>query len=563
MLVATNKPPSLFARGTQLVRIVRTAEGVPIVRIVDEAALRNQLAAVIDFHTLRAKGVRVACAPPLDVVRAILASAEWADMPPLLGLTEAPTLRPDGSILQEPGYDAATRLVYVPSPTCIVPPIPFAPSAADRAAALALLDDVLADFPFANTASHANALAALLTPLLAPVIAGPIPLALMDKPTMGTRASLLTEVVGLLATGRAAATLTAPTGRGGEDEWRKVVTATLLEGPKVITIDNIAGELRSPALAKAISGTTWKDRVLGVSETVELHLHVSWYATGNNVRLGGDLPRRVYWVRLASLEAEPWKRDPKKFRHPSLIDYVATARGDLIAAGLTLARSWFTDGCPVKDPPRMGGFQRWVDVIHGILGTAAVAGFLANQDDVFAELDQEAPAWTRFIAAWFAHFGDEPTRVKDVVKMVTDNSEGALRAALPDSLAEALERERGFAQRLGTALQQRRDQVFPDADRLLRLQKAVPDKHADVARWVVRRIERPDAGSAGSDAGRREPPLSSPDCNSDAGTAGTFRTGAVLRADDHERVHTEYDRHQSCETQQSPPIGNREPGQEG
>src|SRR5262249_31909467 len=199
-------------------------------------------------------------------------------------------------------------------PTCIVPPIPLAPSAAERAAALALLDDILADFPFADRASHANALVGLLTPLLAPVIAGPIPLGLIDKPKMGTGASLLTEVIGLLATGRAAATLTAPTGRSGEDEWRKVVTATLLGGPKVITIDNIEGELRSAALAKAISGTIWKDRVLGVSETVELALHVSWYSTGNNVRVGGDLPRRVYWVRLASLEAEPWKRDPSTFR---------------------------------------------------------------------------------------------------------------------------------------------------------------------------------------------------------------------------------------------------------
>lgn len=68
--------------------------------------------------------------------------------------------------------------------------------------------------------------------------------------------------------------------------------------------------------------------MLGVSETVELPLHVSWYATGNNVRLGGDLPRRVYWARLASLEAQPWKRDPSTFRHPDLIGYVtcSTAR---------------------------------------------------------------------------------------------------------------------------------------------------------------------------------------------------------------------------------------------
>jgi hypothetical protein len=452
-------------------------------------------------------------------------------------------------------------------PTCSVPLIPTTPSAAERAAALELLDDVLADFPFADKASHANALAALLTPVLAPLIASPIPLALIDKPTMGTGASLMTEVIAVLATGRAAATLTAPTGRGGEEEWRKVMTATLLEGPKVIIIDNVDGELRSAALAKAISGTTWKDRVLCVSEMVELLLHVSWYATGNNVRLGGDLPRRVYWVRLASLAAQPWKRDPSTFRHPDLIGYVSTRRGDLIAAALTLARAWVADGRSIDGAPRMGGFQTWANVMHGILGTAGVSGFLANQDDVFAELDLEGPAWTRFIAAWFAQFGDAPTLVKKVVEVVTDKPEGRLRAALPGALAEALERERGFAQRLGMALQKRRDQVFADSDRRLRLQKAARDEHADVARWMVRPVERAAAGSAGGDAGRRESQQSPPHGTADAGSAGTCRTSAGLRAGEDEQsaneFHAKSDRHQSRESPQSLRNGDREPGEEG
>jgi len=55
-------------------------------------------------------------------------------------------------------------------------------------------------------------------------------------------------------------------------------------------LDNVEGELRSAALDKAISGHRWKDRVLGVSQTVELPLHLSWYATGNNVRSGGRCP---------------------------------------------------------------------------------------------------------------------------------------------------------------------------------------------------------------------------------------------------------------------------------
>jgi hypothetical protein len=367
------------------------------------------------------------------------------------------------------------------------------PTVNERAAARALLDDVLHDFPFADDgASRSNALAALLTPLVQQVIAAPIPLALIDKPIMGTGASLLTEVISLIATGRAAATLTAPTGRGAEEEWKKVLTSTLLDGATAIVIDNVERELRSAALDKAISGHRWKDRVLGVSQTVELPLHLSWYATGNNVRLGGTLPRRVYWIRLASLEPHPWLRDPTTFKHPDLLAYITARRGDLIAAGLTLARAWFAAGCPVTQAPRLGGFQRWADTLHGILTTADVTGFLGNMQAVLDELDQERPAWTRFIIAWEAEFGETPTLVRDVVKVLTDKPDGALRAGLPDALTAALD-DRRFSQQLGMALRDRLDQVFPDGARCLQLVRA-DAAHAKTALWRVR-IVPPGKGS--------------------------------------------------------------------
>jgi hypothetical protein len=497
VLQAANAPPVVFTRGTNLVRIVYTAEGVPVIRLIADAQLRNRLTDLIDFYALRPpKGLEVQCTPPLEVVRAVLALEEWSQLPVLQGLTETPTLRSDGSILQDAGYDPATRIAYVPGLTGSLPRVPAAPTAADREAARARLEDVLWDFPFADAASRANALAALLTPLVQQVIAAPIPLALFDKPIMGTGASLLTEVISLIATGRAAATLTAPTGRGADEEWKKVLTSTLLDGATAIVIDNVEGELRSAALDKAISGHRWKDRVLGVSQTVELPLHLSWYATGNNVRLGGTLPRRVYWIRLASLDPQPWLRDPTTFRHPDLLGYVTTRRGELIAAGLTLARAWFADGCPVQRAPRLGGFQRWADTLHGILATAGIEGFLANLQAVLDDLDQDRPAWTRFVIAWYGEFAATPQLVREVVAVLTQKPESELRAALPDPLGDALEEHRQFAQQLGRALRDHLDQVFADGDRCLQLVRADADMHAKTHRWCV----RPVPGGGGSPA---------------------------------------------------------------
>ena len=52
---------------------------------------------------------------PRAVVEAIRDRATWPGIRPLLGVVTAPTLRPDGSVLDRPGYDTATGLIYAPA----------------------------------------------------------------------------------------------------------------------------------------------------------------------------------------------------------------------------------------------------------------------------------------------------------------------------------------------------------------------------------------------------------------------------------------------------------------
>src|SRR5690606_2110019 len=53
------------------------------------------------------------CDPPEKVSQVILSrDGEWP-FPRLAGVITTPTLRPDGSILSEPGYDPATQLLLV------------------------------------------------------------------------------------------------------------------------------------------------------------------------------------------------------------------------------------------------------------------------------------------------------------------------------------------------------------------------------------------------------------------------------------------------------------------
>src|SRR5207302_1151383 len=127
--------------------------------------------------------------PSREVVQDLLALRTYPGIPTLDGVVESPVLRPDGTILDQPGYDLTTRLFYAPPPGFVLPPLPAAPTQADvQQAAAWLLTELFSDFPFASdaqslqnvSASRANAFALLLTPFLRPAIPGPVPLILIE-----------------------------------------------------------------------------------------------------------------------------------------------------------------------------------------------------------------------------------------------------------------------------------------------------------------------------------------------------------------------------------------------
>jgi hypothetical protein len=241
----------------------------PVIEALTGAGLRGCLTRTANFFSQRRIGgipVNVGVAPPKDAVEDIISMSE-PPFPVLEGIVETPVVRPDGSILAMSGYDVQTALYYKPDPNLSVPDVPKSPSPFDLAVALAVIDEVFTDFPFVDQAARANAVALLLTVIARPAIDGQVPLALLDKPSPGTGATLISKVISEITTGRSAALMTAPR---NDEEWRKKVTATLLEGPLIIIIDNVKGALSSDSLSAALTSANWKDRRLGVSETIEV-----------------------------------------------------------------------------------------------------------------------------------------------------------------------------------------------------------------------------------------------------------------------------------------------------
>ena len=497
VLHLANQPPTIFERGGRLVQVQPDSEGHTRTLLLTKERLNNVLCAQADFITENGQSSRPT-QPSLRNLAEFLEYNRW-DVPVLDSIAEAPIVRPDGTIFDQPGYDPITRIYYQPDPSLILPPIPPEPTEHEVQTARDRLLDVIHDFPFADensmgtvedgnirNASRANALAALMTPILRPAISGHIPITAIDAPQQGSGKGLLCDVISLIATGRRTELI----GKlRNEQEIAKTLTSMLLSGTSIITIDNIDGDFDSPQLATFITSTLWKQRLLGSNEMVNLPQKTCVILNGNNLSFSGDLSRRCYWIRIDAHLARPWQRKSETYRHPKLADWVAHNRGVLVAAILILARHWVVSGRPKANIPAMGTFDTWAEMLGGILVAAGVDGFLSNVDAMYDRVDPDTQSWGSFLATWFNVFRDGPVTAKDLSQRLTPN-EGAeacaLADVLPQEIAEALERCKSPSHAIGKILASHQDRTYPNG---CRLEKARTDSRSGVANWRVVQVE--------------------------------------------------------------------------
>lgn len=493
-----NEPPLLFARGGLMVAVRRNEKGRQEMFELTEAAVRGELTRSADYFKVNASGASAACYPPLEVVRDVLAlsPAAWG-FPVLDAVVEAPVLRGDGSVLDRAGYDAPTRLYYAPEPSLRLPAIAEAPVRDHVEVGVGLIDDLFGEFPFDGKASRANAFAALLTPIVRPAIEAPAPMALFDAPQAGTGKSLLADVISIVATGRAGEMFSAPR---DEDEWRKQITTALASGTAVVVIDNVSRRLDNPDLCKTLTEMWHVDRAFRTHQKMVLPAKAVWMATGNNIQLGGDMPRRCYRIRLDAQTSRPFLRTG--FKHADLKAWALAHRGELLAALLTIARAWYLAGRPKPRITPLGSYEAWSTTVGGILEYADVHGFLANAEAVYEEADAESAQWEGFLQTLNEVFYGEAFTVHQLVerlKAQTWNGEASepcvqatmLREALPDLLAEAVDRQGFFQRRVGKAFAERVERRFGASQVYL---KRGPTVHK-VQAWIV---VRPDEDKAAS-----------------------------------------------------------------
>ncbi len=443
----------IFQRGGTLVRPivadVEAAEGrrtktAQLLKI-DPAYMRDILRREAVWRRWDGRSKRVVAADvPEEVALSILArQGEWT-FPRIAGVTSCPTMRPDGSIFHEPGFDAVTGLLLMAPPP--MPPIINDPSFDDAAAALALLKGLLSEFPFVGGVDRAVALSALITP----IVRGAFQVAPMhcaSAPTAGSGKSFLFDLAAAISTGQRMPVMSAG---ASEDELEKRLGAALLMGQPLISLDNVNGALRGVVLCQAIERPLVEIRILGRSERVSIEARgTSIYCNGNNIILHGDLNCRTITTNLDPNEDRPELREFKD----DPFGRVLADRGNFIAAALTLCRAYIVAGQPGKAKP-LASFGGWSGVVRSALIWLGEADPVASIDAMQGS-DPDRVELIEMLDAWKRDLGVGHTKrrtLADVVAIVEEFPSGApvLGAAIQSHIAGG--RERIDANKLGNWL---------------------------------------------------------------------------------------------------------------
>ena len=358
---------SVFQRGLALVQPVGlatpTSNGrmamTPSLREMDTTAMLDLMMQCARFERYDGRRKReVPCDPPALLAEIILRRAGRWTFPIVAGVITAPTLRPDGTILRDPGYDAATRLYLMPDPSLVLPEIATDPTREDANAALNFLHSLIDEFPFAASVDRSVALSGLITPVVRAALTT-APLHAIRASTAGTGKSYLVDVISAIAAG-CPCPVTTVSSRESETDKRLVGVA--LAGYPIVSLDNLSAPLGGDLLCQMIERPSIRHRPLGRSDTVEISNYATLFATGNNMSVHGDMARRTL---VCTLDAKVERPELRKFTANPL-KRVEADRGRYVAACLIIVRAYCVAGRPSCLDP-IASFERWSDLVRSAL----------------------------------------------------------------------------------------------------------------------------------------------------------------------------------------------------
>jgi hypothetical protein len=154
-----------------------------------------------------------------------------------------------------------------------------------------------------------------------------------------------------------------------EEERRKSLFTYLGESVPELVWDNIARgtAISCPSIEKALTAESYKDRVLGKTESRTVPATTVHTFTGTNITARGDMASRSLVVRLVVDRPDPENRP---FKHPDPVGWTEANRGRILSAFYTvlLGNPRLYDSNP---PPAETRFKLWWHIVGSAVEHAA------------------------------------------------------------------------------------------------------------------------------------------------------------------------------------------------
>jgi hypothetical protein len=426
-----NADALLFDRGDKLVRLITNVRGLKRTKpmtVLNIVMLTHDHCQPVKMDK---NGNIQPTALPDRIARMYLEFEEWG-LPELGGISTAPIMRSDGSIVSAGGYDNATQIY------CDAPPIVNVvedPTEEQAKQALLRLRRAFRTFPFADAVMvkegeidvvdldqppglfESSCHAALLTAAARPSL-WVAPGTVITAPKLsgsGSGKGLLVRAIAMIAFGITPKPFPFGDSRA---EFDKRLVAALLSGQPMVFIDNVnSALLRSDTMNSMLTERPSQLRVLGESRMLEVNTAATIVLTGNALKVTQDLARRFIWIDIDPKMDNP---DTRPFR-PGFLQHINGRRIQLLTAALTILRWGRLNAGQIGHGLPVGSFEDWAEWVRDpllALGCRDIAEGIRQAK----ESDPDRQKVAELFATWHLKHGDEPIEQKnlhpDVLRIV-------------------------------------------------------------------------------------------------------------------------------------------------
>jgi hypothetical protein len=327
-------------------------------------------------------------------------------LPVLVALVNCPSISAEGKLLDEPGFDPATGVLYEPLGVAF-PHVPVMPGKRTAETALARISRLLETFDFVSDDDMAVALSLIFTAIARRGLQF-APLHGFDAPVAGSGKSMLVDIASILATGHEAGVVAQGESR---EEAEKRLSAILMRGDPLIAIDNCELPLEGVVLNQALTQHSLDLRILGYSKVITTQARALITATGNNLVVKGDAIRRSLVGRLDPKCERPELRE---FAYDPIAD-AKKHRAELVVAVLTVLRAYHVAGLPNRPKPPLQSFVSWSDTVRGALVWLGQGDPVKTMDRL-RKADPTLRALITVASAWRDEFGNRAVAASEAVE---------------------------------------------------------------------------------------------------------------------------------------------------